>query len=114
MVTIFDQQGFPSAVTQPIGAATAAKHYNDQGFLITPSASPLDARSTQAHIVAQKDVVSSGSPHIVAAADSAASSGIAKTTTNPTGAASRLNGSGLMGAALIVCGLLLVSESFFL
>lgn len=113
-MTTFDEQGFPTAVTQQVGGSTAAKHYDDQGFLITTPAAPLDSRSTQAPIAAQKNVVSAGSSAIVAAADAPSSSSVVKTTSPPTGAADRLNGQGMVGAVLIVCGLLMVSEMFLL
>lgn len=101
-------------MTQQIGAASAAKHYDDQGFLITTNAAPLDSRSTQAPIAAEKNVVSAGSSNVLAAADSADPSSTAKLTATHTGAASRLTGNRLTGAVLIVCGVLMVSEIFFL
>ena len=45
VVTSFDQQGFPVLVTVTPGEATAPKQYNNQGFLITTSAS-LASRSS--------------------------------------------------------------------
>ena len=112
VVTTFDQQGFPVTVTQAVGAASAPKHYDEQGFLITTSAAALDTRSTQAPVAMEKDVVSS---KVIAVADSAtASSGMAKTTSAPsTGAANRLDGYRMMGAVLIVCGVMIVSDPFF-
>jgi hypothetical protein len=114
VVTTYDQQGFPVTVTQAIGAASAPKHYNEQGFLITTSAAAtaLDTRSTQAPVPAEKNVASSD---VIAAADSAtSSSGSAKTTSAPpTGAANRLDGYRMMGAVLIVCGVMIVSDPFF-
>ena len=114
VVTTYNQQGFPVAVTQAIGAASAPKHYNEQGFLITSAAATaLDTRSTQAPAVAEKDVVSSD---IIANADSStsSSSGSAKTTSAPpTGAATRLDGYRIMGAVLILCGVMIVTDPLF-
>lgn len=31
----FDEKGFPVTITRPVAEATAAKHYNEQGFLVT-------------------------------------------------------------------------------
>ena len=36
VVTRYNEQGFPTVVTEPLAAATAAKHYDEKGFLITP------------------------------------------------------------------------------
>lgn len=44
-MTTYNQQGFPEVITQPAGAATAVKSYNEQGFLITNSPS-LSTRAT--------------------------------------------------------------------
>lgn len=35
VVTRYNEQGFPTVVTEALGAATAAKHYDEKGFLIT-------------------------------------------------------------------------------
>lgn len=45
VITSYNQQGFPVVITQPIAEATAAKHYDDQGFLITTGAA-LASRSS--------------------------------------------------------------------
>ncbi|KAL6714618.1 transglycosylase [Lecanora helva] len=45
-ITSYDQQGFPVVVTQPVGGASDAKHYDDKGFLITTTAAALDPRSS--------------------------------------------------------------------
>lgn len=45
VITSYNQQGFPVLITQPIAEATAAKHYDDQGFLITTGAA-LASRSS--------------------------------------------------------------------
>ncbi|KAI4216874.1 MAG: hypothetical protein LQ351_000823 [Letrouitia transgressa] len=42
VVTGWDQRGFPTTITQAVGAT---KRYDEQGFLITPTPSPLAARS---------------------------------------------------------------------
>ncbi|MCJ1436873.1 hypothetical protein MMC27_006255 [Xylographa pallens] len=38
IVTTYDQQGFLTVVTEPVGWLTASKSYDVQGFLITPTA----------------------------------------------------------------------------
>ena len=35
----FDEKGFPITVTRPVAEATASKHYNEQGFLVTDAPS---------------------------------------------------------------------------
>ncbi|MCJ1343047.1 hypothetical protein MMC31_001237 [Peltigera leucophlebia] len=40
----FDEKGFPITLTRPISEATAAKHYNEQGFLVTDA--PAKATAT--------------------------------------------------------------------
>lgn len=35
VVTRYDEKGFPTVVTEPLAAATAPKHFDDKGFLIT-------------------------------------------------------------------------------
>ena len=71
-ITTYDQQGFPVVVTQPSGATTAAKHYDDQGFLITTAAtlasraSPTSAGEGVANsaATAQAATVTSAPPQI--------------------------------------------------
>lgn len=60
----FDEKGFPIIVTRPVAEATASKHYNEQGFLVT-------------------DAPSKASPTFKAIAESATF----KATTAPTNAA---------------------------
>lgn len=50
VVTSFNQQGFPVLVTVTPGEATAPKQYDNQGFLITTSAS-LAPRSSPTALV---------------------------------------------------------------
>ena len=38
IVTMYDQQGFLTVVTEPVQWLTASKSYDVQGFLITPTA----------------------------------------------------------------------------
>lgn len=38
MITTYDQRGFPVTLTVAAAQATAQKHFDDQGFLITSSA----------------------------------------------------------------------------
>ena len=40
----FDEKGFPVTLTRPVADATAAKHYNEQGFLVTDA--PAKASTT--------------------------------------------------------------------
>ena len=46
-VTKFDQQGFPTVITVPIGEATVPKQFDDRGFLVTPAPSPEEAIMAQ-------------------------------------------------------------------
>lgn len=39
-ITTFDEKGFLTTVTQAAAVATGAKHYNEQGFLVTNSPEP--------------------------------------------------------------------------
>ncbi|KAI9685734.1 MAG: hypothetical protein M1822_004294 [Bathelium mastoideum] len=43
VVTTYDQQGFPTVATVPVGWSTMSKSYDSQGFLITPSPSSAAA-----------------------------------------------------------------------
>ncbi len=67
-VTKYNDQGFPTVVTEPAAAATAAKHYDEKGFLITSSpasgARPTGPLVAAASALAQpttEDVFSSAS-----------------------------------------------------
>lgn len=114
-MTIYNQQGFPIPVTQPVGASAAVKHYDEQGFLITANAPAptLSSRTTQAPVPAEKDAVSAGASKILAAQESATSPGFVSTTTAPTGAATRLDECGRTGTVLIVCGLMFSNMFLF-
>ena len=35
VITRYNEQGFPTVVTEPLAPATAAKHFDEKGFLIT-------------------------------------------------------------------------------
>lgn len=104
VVTTYNEQGFPVVVTQPAGYASAIKHYNDQGFLVT-SGAVLESRS--APTAAPKNAVGSG---VRAAADSASPSVATVSPSATTGAASRLGGVGTTLTAVfgIFCGILLL------
>lgn len=39
----FDEKGFPVTITRPVADATAAKHYNEQGFLVTDAPAKTSA-----------------------------------------------------------------------
>ncbi|KAI9696165.1 MAG: hypothetical protein M1820_008306 [Bogoriella megaspora] len=54
-VTSYDEKGFPTTATVPAGWNTAAKSYNDQGFLITPSPAIAPVESGPADANAQAD-----------------------------------------------------------
>lgn len=100
-VTTYNDQGFPVVVTQPAGYATAAKKYNDQGFLITPSPI-LDTRSTPTASAANGAGSANGET-VVAAADGSSSSApaVSKVSGTPTGAGSQLRGLGLVACAVL-------------
>lgn len=74
-------------VTQAPGASQA-RHYDDQGFLITTSAAPDNAASSSGAAQAQADTTSSGAPVI------------SKVSPSPTSAAGRV----VVGVGLGVAG----------
>jgi hypothetical protein len=93
--TSFDQQGFPVVVTQAPGAATAVKHYDDQGFLITTGAALASRASPTA--LAENAV---SSPLAAAESTAASSPVVTKIVSQKSQASSRFQGFGLvLGAA---------------
>lgn len=56
-VTTYDQQGFPTVIVVPSGYRTMVKQYDDNGFLITPTADCGAAAPTGVkHLVADRIV----------------------------------------------------------
>lgn len=51
VVTRYNEQGFPTVVTEPQAAATAAKHYDEKGFLITSGPALVTAPTPTAPLV---------------------------------------------------------------
>ena len=98
VVTTFNQQGFPVVVTQPKAEATAVKHYDDKGFLITTA----PAQPTHASAKAGSQNVASPKVEAIAASASSIAPSISKTTMAPTSAASRFELSGVLLMALLV------------
>ena len=41
--TVYNEQGFPVIVSQPPAVATAVKHFDDKGFLISSNPNPAQA-----------------------------------------------------------------------
>ncbi|KAL8743311.1 MAG: hypothetical protein Q9190_004324 [Brigantiaea leucoxantha] len=71
IVTGWDQRGFPTTMTQAIGAT---KKYDEQGFLITPTPSPLAQRSSPAGgNVRAAESAAAATPQIKVTANKAAS-----------------------------------------
>ena len=95
-VTSYDQQGFPVAITRPVGGTSAAKHYDNQGFLITTAGGNLAPRSSPEPVADDK-----ASSVVLAAAATVSSSA---PEVSKISAASR-TASGFEGFALLLSGL---------
>lgn len=99
VVTSYDQQGFPVVITQPIAEATAAKHYDGNGFLITTGAA-LASRSSPTSVAENG---ASSAVEAAAATVSSAPPKISQVSAAP-GAATGLQEFGLLVSA--VCSIL--------
>ena len=97
LITTYNQQGFPEVATVPVGWASAPKHYNDQGFLIT-AASPLDSRSSPT--AAADDPASTPSVAVQAVAETASTApSVSKVAAPNANSASNLQGYGVVLSA---------------
>lgn len=55
IITKFDEKGFLTTITQAIAAATGAKQYNEQGFLVTDSPEPTGTGTSPTKVLALAD-----------------------------------------------------------
>jgi len=97
VITTYDQQGFETVVTEFAGFSTAVKSYNDQGFLITPTAVGESCTATTSPVAELKATESGVS-----------SNGTVSTTTSAvasayTGAATQKH---IARCLCVVCGML--------
>lgn len=54
-ITTFDEKGFLTTITQAAAAATGAKHYNEQGFLVTDIPEPTGTGTSPTKVLALAD-----------------------------------------------------------
>lgn len=52
LITKYNEQGFPTVVTEPMAAATAVKHYDEKGFLITSGPALVEKPTSTAPLAA--------------------------------------------------------------
>ncbi|MCJ1369570.1 hypothetical protein MMC20_000782 [Loxospora ochrophaea] len=91
VVTQYDQQGFPTVVTEPAGWSTASKSYDQQGFLVTTATITPGSPLTPVTAVGNM------------AADTSPSSSVSVRSATETGAANSMSTVKGLGA---VCGIL--------
>lgn len=72
VITRYNEQGFPIVVTQPVAAATAAKHFDDKGFLITsaPTLGTVPTATTPRVVAASAGVWTTTAPDAPSSASS--------------------------------------------
>lgn len=75
VITRYNEQGFPTVVTEPLAAATAAKHFDEKGFLITsaPALETVPTATAPSVVAASAGVWTTTAPDAPSSASSSLS-----------------------------------------